>query len=90
MSKTVKKNMVINSEVPQDVKDRVKANLKDRAIDCSDIPELTDWLAPPVIIKVSFDEETARSLRDKATARHQTPAQTVDEMVRKELKIETV
>jgi hypothetical protein len=87
MNNIKNKNLIITGDVPQDVKDRVKANLDGRDIDCSDIPELRDWLAPPMTIKVSFDEETAKSLRDKAAARHQTPAQIVGDLVRKELVV---
>jgi len=87
MSEIVQRELIINGEIPQDVKNRVRENLKDHPVDCSDIPELPTWLPPPTIIKVTFDAETTRSLRAKAAAKHQTPAQVVGDIVRKELQM---
>jgi hypothetical protein len=82
MSKIVQKEIEITGIVPQDVKDRIRSSLKGREIDFSDVPELTEWLEPPVVIKVVLDNDTAKSLNEKAIASHQTPAQTITKIVK--------
>jgi hypothetical protein len=49
MGKLIREEIEINGRVPQEVKDRVRANLKDREIDFSDLPELTKCPKPPVL-----------------------------------------
>jgi hypothetical protein len=82
MSKIVQREIEINGKVPQEVQERVRNNLKKREIDFSDVPELTEWLAPPVVIKVVLDNDTANTLNEKAAASHQTPAQGISKIVK--------
>jgi hypothetical protein len=77
MSNIVQREIDIVGEVPADVKTRVKKNLAGMNIDYSDIPELNKWLSPPVVVKVALDNDTARSLSEKAASSHQTLAQAI-------------
>jgi hypothetical protein len=87
MSKLIQKEIEINGSVPQEVKERVHANLENREIDFSDLPELSEWLEPPVVIKVTLDNDTAKSLNARAAAVHQTPAQIISKIVKEQISV---
>ncbi|MDR0875102.1 MAG: hypothetical protein LBN12_02705 [Clostridiales Family XIII bacterium] len=50
MGKIIHDEIEINGCVPQEVMDRVRANLQGRQIDFSDLPELTEWPKQPTAI----------------------------------------
>jgi hypothetical protein len=85
MSKMIQREIEINGSVPQEVKERVRANLENREIDFSDIPEISEWEDSPVVIKVTLDKDTAKFLDAKAAASHQTPAQIISKMVKEQV-----
>jgi hypothetical protein len=82
MTKLVQKELKIDGKVPQVVQERVRQDLQNRKIDFSDVPELTEWLEAPVLIKVTLDADTAKRLSENAAASHQTPAQAISQMVK--------
>ncbi|MDR0909803.1 MAG: hypothetical protein LBM77_08570 [Spirochaetaceae bacterium] len=99
MGKMVYSEIDITKGVPEEVKERVRANLEGREIDFSDIPELTEEdfarARRPNIdrilreelrrMPVILDDAAARYVEAQAYAKHETPSELITEMVHREM-----